>query len=567
VLTDNHVSQIVAILGILKAGKFFTLLDANAPAQRNATIVNDAQARLIVASKTTHAAAEQIVFGDGSILDVDENTVGSAVAPNHQGGHADAYGYLLYTSGTTGQPKGVIQTQRNILHGVRRRIHGFHICPRDRLTLLSGATHQAVMNILSALLCGATICPFNARFATPEEFAAWLSRLEITIYHSSASLLRQLLHTSTSGFDLSNIRLVRSASESPAVDDVEQCRAFFPPTSVFANGLGSTETGTSTLYFIERETRITTPTVPIGYALEDMEILLLDDAGQPVDDIDRPGEIAIRSRYLAPGYWRRPELTEMKFRGASNQDDRVYLTGDLGRFTTDGALEHLGRTDFQVKIRGHRVDTADIEHHLRSHSEIAQAYVMGDESASGAVRLIGYLVARRGTQLTTSALRSYLRDKLPEPMIPTMFLYVDALPVNSAGKVDRAALPKAQDVRPDLDQPFTAARTPVEESLARIWSEVLSLDRVGIHDQFFDLGGHSIAATRVVSRVIDRFKIHVPIRSLFAAPTVAEMALLIEAHQVVPLSENELRDLLEQVEAMTDSEALAQLRDPAAMPK
>jgi len=563
ILLESGYEVVAAILSVLKAGKFFSLLDPNFPVARCAAMIEDAQTRVIIANRVTRSLAEQVAPPPVQIVDLDDLPALATPTASQPVAGADALGFLLYTSGTTGKPKGVVQTQRNMLHGVMRRVNGFHICPADRLTLLSNATHQAVMNILSAVLSGAAICPFDARSASAREFAAWLTRTEITIYHSSASLLRQLIGALSGREDLSRIRLVRAASEAPSLADVEQYQLHFPDTCLFSNGLGSTETGTSTLYFVDKHTRLGAPTVPIGFPLEDIEILLLNDDGE--EDRAGVGEIAIRSRYLAPGYWRQPELTASRFRRDPGAEaTRVYLTGDLGRFTESGALEHLGRKDFQIKIRGHRIETSEVEQKLNEHGAIAQAVVTGQPHPSGETRLVAYLVPRSADRLTVTALREFLRDKLPEPMIPSIFVYLDALPLNPGGKVDRGVLPVPGSRRPHLDTPFAPPNSEVEQELARVWAEVLGLDEVGVHDRFFDLGGQSLLATQIISRVIEKYKIDIPIRALFEAPTVAQMAVIIDAKRDKSLEAGQLERLLAELESM--SEATAAERLAGALP-
>jgi acyl carrier protein len=295
--------------------------------------------------------------------------------------------------------------------------------------------------------------------------------------------------------------------------------------------------------------------VPVGYPVDHKEVLLLDEAGTEIG-FNRTGEIAVKSHYLSLGYWRKPELTQVKFKpDPQGGDQRIYLTGDLGRMAPDGCLFHLGRKDFQVKVRGYRVEVSEIEMALLEHAAVKEAAVVGREIQSGDRQLVTYFVPTREPAATVTELRNFLKDRLPDYMIPSAFVMLPALPLTPNGRVDHLALPAPEGTRPELDTPFAAPRTPIEAELAKIWADVLSLDQVGIHDNFFDLGGHSLAATRVVSQVIKQFRLDLPLQSLFQSPTVAEMAAVIDERQKNRLTEEELERILTELEAMSEEEA------------
>jgi len=300
---------------------------------------------------------------------------------------------------------------------------------------------------------------------------------------------------------------------------------------------------------------------PVGYPVEDMEVFLIDEEGKKVG-FNRVGEIAVKSRYLSPGYWRMADLTRAKFLPDPNGGDkRIYLTGDLGRMLSDGCLYHLGRKDFQVKVRGYSVEVAEIEMALLSLASIKEAVVAPWEDQSGDQRLVAYLVPNNGFASSVSQLRSFFEDRLPDYMAPSAFVFLDTLPLNPNGKLDRRALPAPAPTRPELDTLFVAPRTSVEETLVRIWAEVLGLDQVSIHDNFLDLGGHSLKATQIISRVIDRFRVELPVKSLLEAPTVAEMAVVITQNQAKKAEKEDVSRTLAELEALSDEEAQQLLAD------
>jgi acyl carrier protein len=257
----------------------------------------------------------------------------------------------------------------------------------------------------------------------------------------------------------------------------------------------------------------------------------LDETGREVG-ADQVGEIAVRSRYLALGYWRRPDLTEAAFiPDPRDGDQRLYLSGDLGMMRPDGCLVHMGRKDFQVKIRGYRVEVGEIEAALLGLDSIRAAVVVAQAGEAGEQWLVAYAVPVAGVAPTVSELRRALSQTLPDYMMPSAFVFLEALPLLPNGKIDRRTLPTPNRTRPALDVSYVAPRTPVESNLAGIWADVLNVQPIGIHDRFLELGGHSLLATQILSRVMETFGVEFSIRALFENPTVAEMAEVIARRQ------------------------------------
>jgi acyl carrier protein len=309
--------------------------------------------------------------------------------------------------------------------------------------------------------------------------------------------------------------------------DVALYRRHFARASIFASSLGCLEFDDYAYYFVDRDVPLRGDAVPGGYPIADAEILLLDDGGRPVG-ADQIGEIAIVSRHNPVGYWRQASPTPAALpRAAGRKDTSIYLTGDLGRRSPDGCLFHHGRKDFQVKIRGYRVELTEIEAALLDIDGVKAAAVAGWEDAPGHKRIVAYIVPEGVHAPPVAELRRILGDKLPDYMLPSAFIRLDAVPLTATGKVDRRALPAPGRARPALKSAFVAPRTSLEEKLAQLWAAMLGLDVVGVHDGFLELGGDSLLATQVVSRVLTQFHVRVPLRALFDAPTVADMAALL----------------------------------------
>jgi amino acid adenylation domain-containing protein len=557
IFIEKEEIAIAAILGALKAGKIYVPVDPSAPQEKIVSILEDCQARFMVADSMRQPIAQGLCGNRYTLINVDElandnsgTNPSVAVAP-------DRLAFILYTSGTTGSPKGIVQNHRNVLHSIRAYTNDIHLCPDDRLTLLfSLSFHGAVRNFLGALLNGGSVHCFDPKKGSLNELITWMISQEITVYHSSATLFRNFAPLLSGKNQRLKLRIVQLAAEAVVAGDVELFRRFFPQTCIFSNRLGTTETGTYLRFQMDINTPLAGSSVPVGYPVDGMHVFLVDEEGKEVGR-DVVGEIAVNGRYLAPGYWRRPDLTNSTFvSDASGSDERTYFTGDMGRMDSDDCFFHLGRKDFQVKIRGFRVGLGELETALLNHPGIKEVAVVSLNKENNEERLVAYFVPVLTEPVPKiSELRSFLREKLPDYMIPSAFMLLDKMPLTPNGKIDRKALPPPDRGRPELDTTYVLPRTPLERQLAELWATVLGLDRVGIYDNFFDLGGHSIAASRVVSHLMQALQLEIPLQSLLRSPTIAEMAEVITRGQTRQLSETELNGILAELDSLSDEQA------------
>jgi acyl carrier protein len=329
---------------------------------------------------------------------------------------------------------------------------------------------------------------------------------------------------------------------------VERLWRHLPDGAQIGHSLASTEAGVMTMLTMERGWIPDGEIVPVGRPLPNVEIRLLDGSGQPAPP-GEVGEMMVSSPALTPGYWRDPELTAAKFFVDPDSGRRFYRLGDLARWRPDGLLELAGRRDFQVKIRGYRVELGEVEANLEQLPSVRQALVIADARSEREARLIAYVAPTTVDRFSLSELRRELAGRLPAYMIPAAFIVMERLPLMTNGKIDRRALPPPSSARPAVDTAYIAPRTPIEEKVAAIWAEVLGLERVGVCDNFLDLGGHSLQVARIVSRVMDTCQVEIPLSALFASPTVADMALAITQQEAAHLDADELEQLLASVEA------------------
>ena len=411
---------------------------------------------------------------------------------------------------------------------VRNHTRHLHICAADRITLLfSPAFVGSVSDVFGALLNGAAVCPIDPRREGLAGLAAQLGAVGATIYHSVTTMFRQFAQSLPAGPCLPALRLLHVGGEPVTPQDIDAYQARFSPECVFLNMLGTTETGNFRIYYVDRSARPVEDTVPVGYSFDDKAVVLLDDARRPVPP-GTVGEIVVRSRYLSPGYWRDAGSTAAAF--SEDPDDatiRRYHTGDLGVLRPDGCLEHRGRTDDQAKIRGHRVEVAAVEAVLREHPEVTEVAVIAETGASGSQRLVAYVVPARTPAPTTGGLRAFAAARLPEYMVPSAFVALDALPLTHTGKVDRRRLPGVRRVRPDRPHPPAPPRSPLEAALAALWAEVLEFDAVGIHDVFVELGGHSLHALQIANAIRVAWGVALTPPDLLGASTVERMAAIV----------------------------------------
>ncbi len=525
-LFEQGLGVLAAVLGTLKAGKAYVPLDPTHPAARLAEMLHDSEAGVIVSDAAHRELARQLAAPSAlAVVDIDgldagrpDENLGIRVDPA-------ATAYMLYTSGSTGKPKGVVQRHRNLLHFVRSYTEGMGITPADRIAWLHSMAFSASnMNVYPALLNGATLCPHDVKTRGVERLADLLRAERVTLCQCVPTVFRHFLAGLTSEDRFPDLRIWELGGEPVFPRDVELFRRHFPARARLVNRLALTEASVAARYVIHHDTPLTGGAVPVGAAADGVTLSLLSPDGHAVPQGD-VGEIVLRSEFLSPGYWKRPELTARVFQQDPDRpEQRTYRTGDLGRFRPDGLLEYFGRKDFRVKVRGYTVEVAEIEAALLDLGTVEQVVVVAREDRRGDQRLVAYVVPASETPPAPAELRASLAGRLPDYMVPSAFVSLQQLPVTATGKVDRLALPAPEESPAEPAEGYVAPRTPTEQLIAGIWAEVFGVDRIGIHDDFFALGGHSLLASRVVARLRRSLEVDVPLSALFEQPTVAELA-------------------------------------------
>jgi len=532
---------LVGVLGILRAGGAYLPVDPEHPAARRAWLVLDAGAKVLV---TTTAYADRFTDHPGQVVYLDEPEPAGSIpdGPPPVAVHPQQAAYVIYTSGSTGTPKGVVVPHvalTNLAHAFVD-LHGFHAA--DRLLMIPPLSFDAsVGDIFPALVAGAALVvhPEPAGLSG-RELLRFCAEHEITVVDAPAALWQQWVND-LAEVDWPEEHPLAQMMVGGDVVPMEKVRAWARITGgmvELVNHYGPTEaTVCATTYTtVDGGELGEVARLPVGAPVPNVRCYVLDRAGRPVPD-GVPGEVYLGGIGVSRGYLGRPGLTAERFVPDPFSDQpgaRMYRTGDRARWSADGRLEFLGRVDDQVKIRGHRVELREVEAAIAAHPQVREVAVVARPDATGQQILVGYVVPTPGAELTTAELRTYLRQQLPDYLVPSRLVRLAALPLTSHGKVDRAALPEPEEETEE--RAYEPPATPTEQAVAAVWAEVLGRSApIGRQDGFFDLGGHSLQAVAVVTGIERATGYAPPVRALFQAPTLADLAALIDqARGVAP---------------------------------
>jgi phthiocerol/phenolphthiocerol synthesis type-I polyketide synthase E len=554
IYSDANTEYLVALLGTLKAGAVFMPIDIESPDSRFCACLNKAETPILITSSsfeqellmrfrslTTLTTTPSLLVLHGSrgpIVKtlVDGTTIAGAPdfsdrAPSIDVGPDDGC-YLIMTSGSTGIPKAILGSQKGLCHFMRWEINELSLTDKVRVSALSAVTFDvSLRDIFSALLSGGTLClPDKETRHNPVRMLDWLQDSCVTLSHLVPTVFRLLTQEverrGKSARLLSDLEYVLLAGEELYGQDVARWRRAIGDRIQLLNLYGPSETTLAKLFFrIGSQTFAPHEIIPIGRPIPDTDVLIID--GARLCPAGETGEIHIQTSFRSKGYYKDDLLNKERFiQNTFSKDPRavLYRTGDYGRILPDGNIKFEGRHDEQIKLYGNRVEIGEIETVLRQHDQIYECAVAVKEQVPGDKRLIGYIVPKSGMKPTPQTLRQFVAERLPDYMVPSAFVMLEILPRTHSGKIDRQALPEPSRHRPDIDQPYAPASTKIESKISEIWCRVLGLDRVGLDDNFFDLGGTSVLAARVVALVHETLGANISIVEAFQHPNIRDFS-------------------------------------------
>jgi len=547
---EASIEYIVAVLGVLKANAIFMPLNTRFPDKRLSSIVNKTKPDIFIISARLEnefsvrlqklnlslGTSHMLVLDDACNFSIKGFPGGTPVASTR--GFSDMNPplrtepddgcYIMTTSASTGEPKAILGCQKGLSHFIHWEIGEFVLNENVRVSLLSPVTFDvSLRDIFVPLIAGGTLyIPDDETRHNPGKLFEWMRDSGITLTHIVPTLFRLLtreIDESGGGEDaLPNLEYVLIAGEPLYGNDVINWRQATGNRVELVNIYGPSETTLAKLFYrIKDESLMPSEMVPIGKPISDTEVLIIQS--DKLCPVGETGEIYIKTPFMSKGYYNDPKLNEMSFVQnplVSGSKDIIYKTGDQGKFLPDGNVCFEGRLDGQIKLYGNRIEIGEVEVALRQHPHVREAAVATKKDAFGNMRLVAYVVPEQEQTVTVESLRRFTADKLPDYMVPAVFVTLKELPLTHNEKIDRRALPEPDRIRPEMDQAYVAPSTSLERTLTEIWCQVLGLERVGIYDNFFDLGGTSILAVKLIELVERAIKTELPIVKLFQYPNI-----------------------------------------------
>lgn len=552
VYLEKSIDTIISVLAILKAGATYLPLDLKHPQDRLAYILSDSQATMVI---TQTGLLENLPVNSASIICLDNRWAEiSQEADDNPTSQVNSKNlvYVIYTSGSTGQSKGVLIEHRNLVNAYRAWLESYQLNAEDiHLQMANFAFDVFSGDFVRALCAGGrlVLCPQDVMLV-PEKLYQLMRQEQVNCAEFVPVVLRHLIqYLDNIGQTLDFMKILACGSDSWYVEEYRSFLQHCGPETRLINSYGLTEATIDSTFFEESSSNlISNQLVPIGKPFLNTEIYILDSHLNPTP-IGVVGELHIGGLGVARGYLNRPDLTQARFVAnpfSHNPESRLYKTGDLARYLPDGNIEFIGRLDDQVKIRGFRVELGEIEATLEQHPSVQEVAVIARGDQASGKKLLAYFVPAPAHTITPGDLREFLKQKLPDYMIPAAFISLDKIPLSPNGKIDRRALPEPDQSHLAVEQQFIAPQTDIEQRLAEIWREVLQVERVGINDNFFDLGGHSLLIAQLQGQLEQNLNLTLPIVKLFQYPTIASLAQYLSQTQDQLAQETATRQKIEQ---------------------
>ncbi|MEH1828478.1 MAG: non-ribosomal peptide synthetase [Nostoc sp.] len=567
IFKDRDINFLIAILAIYKAGGAYVPIDSTYPQNRIQYMLSNSEVRFVLTDYSLLNILQSLVEDCSklsSIVCLDDMITEKAQFANQTGlkiykksdfaqlpndnvehiNDACDPAYMLYTSGSTGLPKGAIVRHDGAINHIYAQFDELELTQEFCfLQSAPSSTDISVWQFLAPLLIGGKTVIVNIEtVAIPDKLFEVLKSQKITTVELVPALFGGLLEYTSQlpshERQLPDLKWMMVVGETVSVSWVNKWLHLYPEIKI-VNAYGPTEAADDISQFIvNKPLPENQRTVPIGKPLANLNLYILDEEMQLLP-IGVPGEICVSGIGVGDGYWKNEEKTNFSFvpnpftdakkRLPGNRRDLIYKTGDLGRWLTDGNIEFLGRIDNQVKIRGFRVELGEIETFLSQHQNVRENVVVVQQEEAGNLQLVAYVVAKKEPIPSISELRTFLKEKLPDYMLPSDFVMLESIPLSPSGKVDRKALPKTDNIRPKLETAYVLPQNDIERAVADIWREILGIQQIGIYDNFFELGGNSLLAIQVISRLRKVLQTDVALRSLFDEPTIAGISHYIES--------------------------------------
>ena len=560
VVMNKGWEQVVAVMGILASGAAYAPIDPELPQERLLYLLKDSDVNLVL----TQSDVDEKLFWPKGIqrLCVDGSDLNEeSKAPLALVQTPDDLAYVIYTSGSTGLPKGVAIAHRGVVNAIVQTNQYFDIGSDDRILGLTALSHDlSVYDIFGILAAGGTlVIPDAAARKDPAHWIELMQQEKITLWNSVPAMMEMMLDTIGDRAELlpHSWRWAFLGGDWISTTLPDRLHSLAPHVRIVSVG-GPTETTLWNIWYPVERVNPAWKSIPYGKPIANTQYYVLNAS---LNDCPTwvPGELYCAGVGLAKGYWRNEEKTRTRFITHPRTGERIYRTGDRGRYWPDGAIEFLGRVDFQIKLRGHRIEVKEVEAAFRQHPNVRSVVVSTIGQSHPQDRLAAYVVPNKISEITIEELRNFLKSKLPEYMIPHRFLFLEALPLSANGKVNRLALPTPDLSRPNISSNLVAPRTSVEQVIATVWAEVLETESIGVHDNFFDLGGDSLLATKAIARIRQVFQADLSVRHLFEKPTVAELADLLLHNPAQRQTVEKTAQLMLMLADMSEDEADAML--------
>lgn len=523
VLLPNCADLVIAFWGIMKAGCAAVMIDPAFPQTRRQFMMEDALVSAVVSISELVEQTGEVSEFDGLLIIIDDlGGITEETSPLDI--YPDQPAVVVYTSGSTGKPKGVEHSHRAWMTSIGWVAQCEKYVPEDRIAqVYSPSSAASLIGIVYALLTGASVHIFDTSKHSLPAFVDWLEFNEITAFRMTGTAFRQVFAGKAQPKKMRKIRLAMIGGEMIHKEDHEIFKAWFPKTALQRVGGGATEVLLIASCYLDHKSTGFQTHMPMGYVFDPITVQIWDDQDQvlPANEI---GEVIVRGNSVAQGYWNRDPSSGGFFPDPDNPNQSAYRMGDLGYLSDDGLLFLTGRKDQMVKVRGYRVEIAEVEMQLRHVEGVRQVVVVAVPHQMRSSRLIAYIEPDIQNVPSIQSIQSSLLEKLPEYMLPSRYIFLNQLPINASGKIDRLALPEPGSDRPDLDTPYAKPGNSMEKELAAIWSEVLGIEEIGIDDDFVQLGGDSLAAAQIFMMAEEFVNLKFPPAILINSPTIRQLA-------------------------------------------